>query len=256
MIAGFLQPTEGVLEVLGYAPTQVDELRSRIGVLPQDALLPGERQGRRVPRAHGAAPGHPAPIASRRRRARSSPRSTASDWWNAALRAASRTVWRSALQLAQALLGDPEVVLLDEPTAGLDPRVAYEVRQLIKRARGAARSSSRATTSRSSRRSATRAASSIAAASSRAGSITELTASSEEVRIKLGPPARRPIALVRELPMVKRVEYDEERRELVVYFERGAEVDAETVIGACSGCSSRTRRASAASPRAGASSSA
>src|SRR4029079_14985103 len=41
MMAGFLQPPEGVLEVLGYAPMQVDELRSRIGVLPQDALLPG-----------------------------------------------------------------------------------------------------------------------------------------------------------------------------------------------------------------------
>ena len=41
MMAGFLQPTEGVLEVLGYSPMQVDELRSRIGVLPQDALLPG-----------------------------------------------------------------------------------------------------------------------------------------------------------------------------------------------------------------------
>ena len=34
MLAGFLSPTEGVIEVLGYSPMQVDELRSRIGVLP------------------------------------------------------------------------------------------------------------------------------------------------------------------------------------------------------------------------------
>ena len=30
--------------------------------------------------------------------------------------------------------------------------------------------------------------------------------------------------------MVKRVEYDEDKRELVVYFDRGS-IDAETVIG-------------------------
>src|SRR5262249_5265222 len=40
MIAGFLRPTEGSVEVLGHAPTDVDDLRSRVGVLPQDAILP------------------------------------------------------------------------------------------------------------------------------------------------------------------------------------------------------------------------
>ena len=43
-------------------------------------------------------------------------------------------------------------------------------------------------------------------------------------------PGPTPIAAVRELPMVKRVEYDEDRRDLVVYFDRGT-IDAETVIG-------------------------
>ena len=38
--------------------------------------------------------------------------------------------------LAQALLGRPPLVLLDEPTAGLDPRIAHQVRQLILGMRG------------------------------------------------------------------------------------------------------------------------
>ena len=34
--------------------------------------------------------------------------------------------------IAQALLGDPKIVILDEPTVGLDPRQIIEIRDLIK----------------------------------------------------------------------------------------------------------------------------
>lgn len=40
--------------------------------------------------------------------------------------------YRQRVGIAQAILGDPEVIILDEPTVGLDPKQMIEIRELIR----------------------------------------------------------------------------------------------------------------------------
>jgi ABC-2 type transport system ATP-binding protein len=232
MLAGFLQPSDGVVEVLGFAPDQVNELRSRLGVLPQDALLPpndlvGEfltdmarLQGMPSLKAVGKARDALEEVDGR-------------EWWRLRCGALSHGMAKR-VQLAQALLGDPDVVLLDEPTAGLDPRIAYEVRQLIKSRKG------RCTLIVSSHN--LQELEEICDAAAildrgqlvASGTMAELTAATEEVHFKVGlrvgdAASSLPFEQVRALPGVKLAEHDEERGELVVHFDR-QQADAETVI--------------------------
>ena len=231
MLAGYLQPTNGEVEVLGFAPnTSVDELRGRLGVLPQDALLPAlDKVGEFLV--------HMARLQNiPKDKAESQVRDVLAeidgrDWWNLRCGALSHGMAKR-VGIAQALLGEPDVVLLDEPTAGLDPKVAYEVRQLIKSRRGRCTLIVSSHNLQELEEICDGAAILDRGKVVAAGSISELTASSEEIHVKIagGPPV--PIEKIRELQVVKRVDFDDERRELVVYFERGQGVDAETVIGA------------------------
>lgn len=130
MLAGYLEPTEGSATVLGASPTDVDALKGKLGVLPQDALLPGNEPVGSFLRYLARLQGHSSSEADIEVR-KALETVGGLEWWPLECKKLSHGMAKR-VGIAQALLGAPRVVLLDEPTAGLDPKVAWGVRQVIK----------------------------------------------------------------------------------------------------------------------------
>ncbi len=234
MLAGYLRPTSGEVRVLGLAPSDVDALRGRIGVLPQDALLPASD-------AVGDFLVHVArlqdlPASKARECARRALEDVdGSAWWSKRCGRLSHGMAKR-VAIAQAFLGEPEVVLLDEPTAGLDPRVAFEVRQIIKAKKGQCTIVVSSHNLQELEEVCDAAAILDRGRLVTSGSMGELTATNQQIRFKLGAGTVRgsqagqvPIELLRELPAVRTVDFDEDRAEIVVSFDPHR-ADAEDVI--------------------------
>ena len=108
--------------------------RRRVGYAPDGALFPKALSGLRVLELHAdllAVPRQKAQLLIEQL------------GFGAPARRPTATYSRGQLQrlgLAQALLGDPDLLLLDEPTAGLDPAGVAQIREILVglRARGAA----------------------------------------------------------------------------------------------------------------------
>jgi ABC-2 type transport system ATP-binding protein len=133
ILCGYLHPTAGQARVLGMNCEQPGALKRKVGVLPQDAVLtPGERVGRLLT-YYAKLSGLPHPENEAREAVE---RVGLKDTWDLPAGALSHGMAKR-IALAQALMGKPPVVMLDEPTAGLDPRIAAHVRQIVKEMRGA-----------------------------------------------------------------------------------------------------------------------
>ncbi len=133
IIAGYLQKTSGSVVVLG-GEVRGEKLRGRVGVLPQDALW---RKGLDVKSQLTLCA-----------RLQDMDKTRASEEVSRVLHLTgmqdyARTLpeklshgMAKRIAISQALIGDPELVMLDEPLAGLDPAQAHRIRTLIQEQSG------------------------------------------------------------------------------------------------------------------------
>ena len=114
--------------------TQSMEVRRRIGYLPENVPLYSEMTVRAYLQFMAEVKGH----RGRKNRDVVNTAIEESGLGNVRERLISHISrgYRQRVGLAQAILGDPEVLILDEPTIGLDPRQIVEIRSLIKNMAG------------------------------------------------------------------------------------------------------------------------
>jgi ABC-2 type transport system ATP-binding protein len=131
ILACFLPASGGTAKVAGYDVFRDSmEVRKRIGYLPENVPLYNDM--RVAPYLDFVAEVKGVPRASRRRRvAEVMDRCLIADVQNRLIRNLSKG-YRQRVGLAQALVSDPAVLILDEPTIGLDPTQIAEIRSLIK----------------------------------------------------------------------------------------------------------------------------
>ncbi|MEZ5355322.1 MAG: ABC transporter ATP-binding protein [Bryobacteraceae bacterium] len=135
VLTGFLPPTEGRAEVAGFDVSKDPlEVKRRIGYLPETPPVYPEMEVIEYLQFVGRLKG--VPKADLNRRANEvAERCRVADVRTKLIGKLSKG-YRQRVGLAQAIIHNPDVLILDEPTAGLDPKQIIQTRGLIKELAG------------------------------------------------------------------------------------------------------------------------
>ncbi|MEZ5216509.1 MAG: ABC transporter ATP-binding protein [Ilumatobacteraceae bacterium] len=132
LVLGIARPTAGTVSFAGHdVAADPIPIRARLGYMPEHDCLPLDQSAADVVATFAELSGLP----SRAARQRASDVLDLVGLDEARFRPIGgfSTGMRQRAKLAQAIVADPELVLLDEPTAGLDPMGREEMLQLIAR---------------------------------------------------------------------------------------------------------------------------
>src|ERR1043165_1201569 len=128
LLLGLLYPTKGHIEVFGHSPRHVPS-KSRIGYLPEESYLYRYLNSRETLQFFGNL--FELPKGERQNRADQLLEMVGLQQAHTRAVGEFSKGMQRRIGLAQALINDPDLVILDEPTAGLDPIGCREVKDLI-----------------------------------------------------------------------------------------------------------------------------
>src|SRR5271163_5122983 len=132
ILLGLLPPTQGQAKVLGHdCETSGETIRTLLGYMPEHDCLPPDVSATEFVTHMGRMSGLPATAA--RERAADSLRHVGLYEERYRQIGTYSTGMKQRVKLAQALVGDPRLLLLDEPTVGLDPAGRTAMLELIAR---------------------------------------------------------------------------------------------------------------------------
>ena len=130
ILTGYLSPTEGTIKVDGQDILEYPmEIKKKIGYLPENPPLYQEMTVTEYLSFAGEIKGVPSGE-KKERLNRIMETVGVNDVSKRLIKNLSKG-YKQRVGLAQAMIGDPQVLILDEPTAGLDPTQIREIRSLI-----------------------------------------------------------------------------------------------------------------------------
>jgi len=131
MLTGYLLPTSGTARVMGFDVIERPlEVKRRIGYLPEGAPLYGDMTVEALLGFIAEVRGFSG-AEKRRRVHEAAEKAQLLDVLRQPVDTLSKG-YKRRVGLAQAILHDPPVLILDEPTDGLDPNQKYDVRRLVR----------------------------------------------------------------------------------------------------------------------------